>query len=120
LICTELQLNIDYVELGQFTEKTELECGAGVVNPSSPLSSSIATATPKPLAARTSSRLTPWYEQTVAARTPATLLTNGREEDKEVDLGSPAKSASSSTVSSTMQTRSNADADCANVIVAGV
>jgi hypothetical protein len=120
----EWHLNIDYQELEQFTERTQLEFGSGVVNPSLPVTSSIAPAQPKPAAPTTnptSSRLTPSYDDGTATGTPATLLTSAGDEDEELE--SPSNSLTSSPASSALQTPpSNADIDgpdSANVVVAG-
>jgi len=43
----EWHLNMDYHELEQFTEKTQVEFGSGIVNPSLPLTSSVVPAQPK-------------------------------------------------------------------------
>jgi len=43
----EWHLNIDYQELEQFTEKTQLEFGSGVVSGPLPMTSSIARVQPK-------------------------------------------------------------------------
>ena len=40
----ERHLNIDYQELEQFTEKTQLQFGSGIVNPPLPVASSISPA----------------------------------------------------------------------------
>jgi len=116
----EWHLNIDYQELEQFTEKTQLEFGSGVVNPSLPVTSSIAPVQPKtavppnPL----SSRITPSYHDAAAVATPATLLTSAEDEELE----SPSNSLTSSPASSAIQTPpSNADGpDSASVVVQGV
>jgi hypothetical protein len=58
--------------------------------------------------------MTPSYEQ---GGTPATLITAG---DEDEELESPSNSLTSNPVSSALQTPpSNADADSANVVVAG-
>jgi hypothetical protein len=119
----EWHLNIDYQELEQFTEKTQLEFGSGVVNPLLPVTSSIAPAQPKTAAVSlsnpTAPRLTPSYG--TAAGTPATLLTSAGDEDEELE--SPSNSLTSSPASSALQTPpSNADIDgpdSAKVVVPG-
>ena len=120
----EWHLNIDYQELEQFTEKTQMEFGSEVVNPSLPVTSSIAPAQPKTATQSsnpTASRLTPSYDDGAAAGTPATLLTSAGDEDEELE--SPSNSLTSSPASSALQTPpSNADIDGpdgTNVVVAG-
>ena len=117
----EWHLNIDYQELEQFTDKTQLEFGSGVVNPSLPVTSSIAPKPAAPTSNPIASRLTPSYDDGAANGTPATLLTSAGDEDEELE--SPSNSLTSSPASSALQTPpSNADIDGpdgANVVVAG-
>lgn len=107
----EWQLNIDYVELASFTEKTEMEFGAGVPNPHLPVSSSIAPSPANKVAAASSaSRLSPSYDDGASAASPATLITSAGDEDEEAE--SPSNSLTSSPASSALQTPpSNADID---------
>jgi len=115
----EWQLNIDYLELEDFTAKTQLEFGSGVPN-QLPVSSSIAPA-PVKSAAPPSSRLSPSYAEARGVASPATLITTVGDEDEDIE--SPSNSMTSSPASSALQTPpSNADIDGhdeASVVVSG-
>jgi hypothetical protein len=112
----EWHLNIDFQELEQFTDKTQLEFGSGVVNPPLPVTSSIAPAQPKTAAPSNPlpSRIPSYH---AAAGTPVTLIS---AEDEELE--SPSNSLTSSPASSAIQTPpSNADGpDSASVVVPGM
>lgn len=119
----EWHLNIDYVELEQLTDKTQLEFGTGVPVPQLPVMSSIAPAAPPKPAVQpaTASPLSPSYKDGGNGASPATLITTAGDEDE--DLESPSNLLTSSPARSALQAPpSNADIDGhddASVIVPG-
>lgn len=120
----EWQLNVDYLELESFTEKTQSEFGSGTVPTTVlPVTSSVAPALPKAtLSAPTaSSRIPQSYDSSstmnVDAASPATILTSAGDEDDE-ELESPSNSLTSSPASSAALNTppSNADIDGPEVV----
>lgn len=118
----EWHLNIDYLELDEFTKKVQSEFGTGV---QLPVSSSIAPAS-KPTQSSTQPRLSPSYDPRPASdpSSPATLITTVGDEEEDEEVESPSNSMTSSPASSALQTPpSNADIDGrdeAGVIISGV
>ena len=117
----EWHLNIDYQELEQFTGKTQLELGSGIINLLLPVMLSIVPAQHKPATPTsnlTASRLMPSYNDGAANGTPGTLLTSAGDEDGE--LKSPLRSSTASLVLQTPLSNADIDGpDGANVVVAG-
>lgn len=115
-------LNIDYLELDDFTKKVQSEFGTGL---QLPVSSSIAPVS-KPTQSSTQPRLSPSYNPHLASdpSSPATLITTVGDEEEDEEVESPSNSTTSSPASSAVQTPpSNADIDGRNeagVIISGV